>query len=167
MSKRRHLSASIILALLALLPEAAGAQTLQDALSSAYNTNPQLQAERATLRATDENVPQALANWRPTVSISGSQGIDHNSQHQDCTKLSLGANPCTGLTAQEASELGALGNSPNVLNSTSNLSPQTEALTISQPIYRGGRTEARAAVRRDRLHECRARPGDARPQYQQ
>ncbi len=157
MSKRRNLSASITVAMLALLPEAAGAQTLQDALTSAYNTNPQLQAERATLRATDENVPQALANWRPTVSISGSQGIDHNSQHQDCSKLSLGTNPCTGLTAQEAAELGALGNSPNIQNSSSNLSPQTEALTISQPIYRGGRTEAQTEqalnlVRSERAH---------------
>jgi outer membrane protein len=160
MSKRRHLSAAITLALLALLPEAAGAQTLQDALTSAYNTNPQLQAERATLRATDENVPQALANWRPTVSITGSQGIDHNSQHQDCTKLTLGTNPCTGLTSQQlASEpgLAALANSPNTLNSTANLSPQTEALTISQPIYRGGRTEAQTEqalnlVRSERAH---------------
>jgi outer membrane protein len=157
MSKRTYLSASITLALLALLPEAAKAQTLQDALTSAYNTNPQLQAERATLRATDENVPQALANWRPTVSISGSQGIDHNSQHQDCTKLSLGANPCTGLTAQQAADFGGVVNSPNTLNSTSNLSPQSEALTISQPIYRGGRTEAQTEqamnlVRSERAH---------------
>ena len=41
--------------------------TLQEALSAAYLTNPTLQEERATLRATDENVPTALAGWRPTI----------------------------------------------------------------------------------------------------
>ena len=33
-----------------------------------------LQAERAKLRATDENVPQALAGWRPTVVMAGTAG---------------------------------------------------------------------------------------------
>ena len=158
MSKRTYFSASITLAL--LLPVFAQAQTLQDALTSAYNTNPQLQAERATLRATDENVPQALANWRPTVQISGSEGIDHNSQHQDCSKLSLGINPCTGASASlTPAQLAAIGlsSSPNTLNSTANLSPQTQALTVSQPIYRGGRTEAQTEqamnlVRSERAH---------------
>src|SRR5271166_4782733 len=50
------------------------AQTLTQALSDAYNTNPQLLAQRALLRATDEQVPQALANWRPTVNFTGQVG---------------------------------------------------------------------------------------------
>ncbi|WP_264816559.1 TolC family protein, partial [Acidomonas methanolica] len=41
--------------------------TLREALAAAYLTNPTLQQERATLRATDENVPAALAGWRPTI----------------------------------------------------------------------------------------------------
>jgi outer membrane protein len=49
-------------------------RTLQDALALAYETNPQLRAERAKLRATDENLPAALAGWRPSVSISGNAG---------------------------------------------------------------------------------------------
>ncbi|NHO33609.1 TolC family outer membrane protein [Acetobacter fallax] len=44
--------------------------TLQEALSSAYLTNPTLQQERATLRATDESVPTALAGWRPKIQGS-------------------------------------------------------------------------------------------------
>ena len=149
MSKRTYLSASITLALLALLPVAAEAQTLQDALTSAYNTNPQLQAERATLRATDENVPQALANWRPTVQITGSQGIDHNSSRQDCNKLFEGVSPCETFTPQ--------GDVTNISHNSLNLSPDTAALTISQPIYRGGRTEAQTEqalnlVRSERAH---------------
>src|SRR6202035_3970520 len=53
----------------------AGAQTLTEALAYAYQNNPQLLAQRALLRATDEQVPQALSNWRPTVNFSGSAGV--------------------------------------------------------------------------------------------
>jgi outer membrane protein len=143
--------------LLALLPGSSGAQTLPDALTSAYNTNPQLQAERATLRATDENVPQALANWRPTVQISGSEGIAHTASNQDCTKLVSGINPCTGLAASELARISPGATSGGNISSTANLSPQTYGLTISQPIYRGGRTEAQTEqalnlVRSERAH---------------
>jgi TolC family type I secretion outer membrane protein len=49
----------------------AHAQSLEQALVSAYLTNPQLEAQRAALRATDELVPQALSGWRPTVQAEG------------------------------------------------------------------------------------------------
>lgn len=52
------------------LPPAA-AQTLEDALVAAYLTNSELEAQRASLRATDELVPQALSGWRPTIAIEG------------------------------------------------------------------------------------------------
>ena len=45
--------------------------TLAEALAATYANQPALQAERAKLRATDENVPQALAGWRPTVVMAG------------------------------------------------------------------------------------------------
>jgi len=48
--------------------------TLDQALGLAYETNPRLAAERAALRATDEDVAKALSGWRPTVSVSGSYG---------------------------------------------------------------------------------------------
>jgi outer membrane protein len=40
----------------------------------AYQNNPSLEAKRAELRATDERVSQALANWRPSVDATGSVG---------------------------------------------------------------------------------------------
>lgn len=52
----------------------AWAETLEEALAAAYNNNPQLQAGRAELRATDELVPQALSGWRPTATINGQAG---------------------------------------------------------------------------------------------
>ncbi len=46
-----------------------------EALAKAYQTNPQLNAERARQRATDENVPQALAGYRPQILASLSGGL--------------------------------------------------------------------------------------------
>jgi len=48
--------------------------TLEEALAAAYVGNPTLQAQRAALRATDEQVPQALSGWRPRVALNGSAG---------------------------------------------------------------------------------------------
>lgn len=52
----------------------AGAETLMEALIQAYQNNPTIRAQRASLRATDEGVPQALAGYRPTVEILGDAG---------------------------------------------------------------------------------------------
>jgi outer membrane protein len=50
------------------------ADTLEWALVQAYQNNPSLNAQRASLRSTDENVPQALSGYRPTLSITASGG---------------------------------------------------------------------------------------------
>src|SRR5438132_13064637 len=54
---------------------AALAESLPEALAKAYQSNPQLNAERARQRATDENVPQALAGYRPQIVASLSGGL--------------------------------------------------------------------------------------------
>src|SRR5438034_1973754 len=54
---------------------AALAESLPEALAKAYQSNPQLNAERARQRATDENVPQALAGYRPQIVASLSAGL--------------------------------------------------------------------------------------------
>ncbi len=48
-----------------------GKFTLTEALGVAYETNPQLAAAQAGLRATDESVAMANAKWRPNISASG------------------------------------------------------------------------------------------------
>ena len=52
----------------------ANADTLEAALAQAYVNNPSLNAQRAAARATDENVPQALAGYRPRISITATGG---------------------------------------------------------------------------------------------
>lgn len=61
-----------------LLAGAAGAQTMQDALVSAYQTNPQLEADRARQRAADEDVSRAWGGFRPQVVVSGEYGRGHD-----------------------------------------------------------------------------------------
>ncbi|GAN78566.1 TolC family outer membrane protein [Acidisphaera rubrifaciens] len=101
------------------IPSEYGVHTLAQALAASYATDPQLLAERAKVRATDENVPQALAGWRPTVIASGSAGYTGGLLRENLGSLTggfikfpLGADAAAGT------------------------------LTITQPLYTGGRTRA-------------------------
>jgi outer membrane protein len=60
-------------------PHGARADTLPWALVQAYQNNPQLNAQRATLRSQDEAVPQALSGYRPTVSLTATLGSQFQS----------------------------------------------------------------------------------------
>ncbi len=58
------------------------------ALTQAYINNPQLNSQRASVRATDESVPQALSGYRPRVSLTASVGeafIDSTSKSTSST----------------------------------------------------------------------------------
>src|SRR5690348_2193878 len=113
------------------------AQTLTDALAEAYNTNPQLLAQRALLRATDEQVPQALSFWRPQVTFTGQVGI---------ATASLEAQP--GAAAQAAGITRSVNHAitrPNVV--------QFQAM---QPVYRGGRTVAQTRQAINTVESTRA-----------
>src|SRR5262249_2561852 len=56
----------------AILGVGFGAGTLEGSLILAYDNNPQLNAQRAATRATDENVTSALAGYRPRVTGTSS-----------------------------------------------------------------------------------------------
>jgi outer membrane protein len=64
-------------AAVAIAPSRAAADTLEWALVQAYQNNPSLNAQRAALRATDENVPQALSGYRPKLSITANGGDNY------------------------------------------------------------------------------------------
>jgi len=53
------------------------ADTIEAALVRAYQSNPQLNAQRAQVRSTDENVSQALAGYRPQAAITASAGYQY------------------------------------------------------------------------------------------
>lgn len=72
---RVHLMSAVSLT---ALVQVAHAESLRQALTSAYMTNPGLDAQRASLRATDETVPQAKAGFRPTITGTGDVGVSHS-----------------------------------------------------------------------------------------
>src|SRR5882762_9128778 len=73
--------AAAVCALAAGLAVASNAwsQSLIEALSTTYNSNPDLLASRAILRQTDESLAQAVANWRPRITLS----LEYNKIEQD------------------------------------------------------------------------------------
>ena len=68
-------AAVLLLANMGLTPGLA--DTIDAALVRAYQNNPQLNAQRAQVRFTDENVPQALSGYRPRVAITASAGTQY------------------------------------------------------------------------------------------
>ena len=120
------------------VPLAAGPRTLQEALAATYANNPSLQASRARLRATDEGVPQALSGWRPTVTVSGTAGYADGT-----TRSRTGTDPITHR---------------RTFTTVSTQRDSATALaTVTQPLYRGGRTRATTNQAENRVMAERAR----------
>ena len=108
----------------------AAADTLPWALVQAYQNNPQLNAQRAAVRATDESVPQALSGYRPRISLSATAGQQYLDQ---LTKTSgPNVNPATYSHTSGATGLQTYGGtfSQTLLNgfSTANRTRQAEQL---------------------------------------
>jgi outer membrane protein len=82
---------------------AATAETLPEALVKAYQSNPQLNADRARQRGTDENVPQALAGYRPQIMANLGAGLQAvRDQLPDNTVQSATLRPWTiGVTVTQ------------------------------------------------------------------
>src|SRR5882762_7648023 len=70
-------AAAAVLLLAYMGPMPALADTIEAALVRAYQNNPQLNAQRASVRSTDENVPQALSGYRPRVAVTASAGYQY------------------------------------------------------------------------------------------
>ena len=71
------------------------ADTLEWALVQAYQNNPSLNAQRAALRATDENVPQALSGYRPKLSVTGGGGLEYSNTLANSINQSVFPNTVT------------------------------------------------------------------------
>jgi outer membrane protein len=113
--------------------------TLIETLGIAYETNPQLTAERAHLRSTDENVPTALAGWRPTVSVSGSYGYAAG-KYIESSACSVGAAGCTVVSDNNGN---IKYNNPFYVTTIKNNRTEDQGTaTVTQYLYRGGKTTA-------------------------
>ena len=112
-------AAASVLLLACMGPLPALADTIEAALVRAYQNNPQLNAQRATVRFTDENVPQALSGYRPKVALTASAGY----QYTD-TNSTAGGSP-TNIVRTEIH-----GANP----------PRSVGATVSQTLFNGQQT---------------------------
>lgn len=108
-------------------------RTLTEALAAVYLDQPLLQSARASLRATDEGVPQALAGWKPTVIVAGTLGYGNGVNRQFLTQGG-GA----WLKSQTDRDIG------------------TAQATLTQPLYQGGRVIANINQAKDQVMAARA-----------
>ena len=110
----------------------ARAETLADAIALAYETNPTLQAQRASQRALDETYVQARSGWRPTVSLSGSETFLETRTPAAARGTAIDTNG-DGIPDTLAPAKGS-----GIRRSNSG----STGLLFSQPIWTGGRTAA-------------------------
>jgi outer membrane protein len=112
----------------------APADTIEAALVRAYQNNPQLNAQRASVRSIDENVPQALSGYRPKVALTASGGY----QYTD-TNVTSGGSP-TAIVRTEFH--GTNG-------------PRSAGLTVSQTLYNGNQTANRTRAAESQVSGAR------------
>jgi outer membrane protein len=112
-------AAAAVLLLALADPAPALADTIEAALVRAYQSNPQLNAQRAQVRSTDENVPQALSGYRPKVAVTASAGY----QYTDVNST-FGGSP-TQIVRSEVH-----GTNP----------PRAAGLTVTQTLFNGNQT---------------------------
>jgi len=118
-----------------MVPAVADAEmvTLEQAWGMAYRMNPSLQAERAKLRATDEEVSQALSHWRPSIDATAN----------------------IGKTYQYIPQEAAFG--------TANFAGTTRGagVQVTQPLFRGFRTSSETKAAENKVLAGRAQLQDA------
>jgi outer membrane protein len=80
------------------------AVTLYDALNQTYQNNIQLNAERENIKASEEDINISKANFKPTITLSGSQSIENTNKLTNQSggdASSSDVNPLTALIKLE------------------------------------------------------------------
>ncbi|MDO9433039.1 MAG: TolC family outer membrane protein [Phenylobacterium sp.] len=122
-TRRGGLFAAVCSAGLALgLAQPAFAETLAEAIALAYDSNPTLQAQRATQRALDENWVQARSGYRPQASAQGRFAYRE-------VRTPGGVENLLGQTYPDRRNIAETNN-------------VAATLSLSQPLYTGGRVAA-------------------------
>ena len=108
----------------------ASAETLADAIALAYETNPTLQAQRASQRALDESVVQArAAGYRPQISGGVTAGWTET------------RTPGGGTTLVDRDGDG-IPETPVAISGVSERNSGGATISASQPIWTGGRAKS-------------------------
>ena len=127
-------------------------ETLETALIEAYLNNPSLNSQRAALRATDENVPQALSGYRPKITVTATGG------QQSTSSLSQQPNPLSSTSPITCSKFSCPPEyNPAYYNQQSGYnSPVALGATITQTIYNGYQTANRTRQAESQVLSARA-----------
>lgn len=107
----------------------AGAETLDQALATAYRSNPQLQAARAGQRAAGHDVSAAKGGWYPKLNLTG--GVSRNNTTGQITFF-----PGPPFSAS--------------------LDQSSIALRLDQPLWQGGTLSSRVNAAEDRASAVHA-----------
>ena len=127
-------AAAAVLLLACMGPAPVLADTIEAALVRAYQNNPQLNAQRAAVRSTDENVPQALSGYRPKVALTASLGY----QYTDI-------NSTQGGTPTQLVRTEIHGANP----------PRAAGLTVTQTLFNGNQTANRTRAAESQVSGAR------------
>lgn len=130
-------NAVIATAALLMLGVPAAADTVESALTEAYQSNPQINGQRAVVRETDEQVPQALSGYRPRVGVTASAGIQSLSTTQQ-------------LLPQQA------GQPAQYLTNSGENAPYSIGVTAVQNLYNGFQTANRTRAAESQVSAARA-----------
>ena len=102
----------IIVSLIFFIPKVF-AVTLSQALTQAYNNNPELNAERENIKVSEEDLNISKGEYHPTLTLSGSKS------KEDTNKL-------TNQSGGDAA--------------VTDVDPQTTSITIEQTLFDSGRS---------------------------
>ena len=127
-------AAASVLLLALLGPTPALADTIEAALVRAYQNNPQLNAQRAQVRSTDENVPQALSGYRPRVALTASAGYQYR------------------IHSRRRAARRPRSSGPKFTAPTRRAAP---ALTVTQTLYNGQQTANRTRAAESQVSAAR------------
>ena len=127
-------AAAAVLLMAYMGPTPALADTIEAALVRAYQNNPQLNAQRAQVRSTDENVPQALSGYRPRVALTATAGT----QYTDVL-TTAGGSP-TNLVKTEVHGVNA---------------PRSVGMTVGQTLFNGQQTANRTRIAESQVSGAR------------
>jgi outer membrane protein len=125
------------------VPLLARGETLESALVQAYVNNPSLNSQRAAVRVTDENVPQALSGYRPRVSITGTGGQQSLSSTSRVVSPNLPANVSPNTPATYAVQSGYN-------------TPASYGATITQTLFNGFQTANKTRQAESQVQAARA-----------
>jgi outer membrane protein len=127
-------AAAAVLLMALVGPAPALADTIEAALVRAYQNNPQLNAQRAAVRSTDENVPQALSGYRPKVALTASAGY----QYTDVNSTQGGTPNAIARTEIHGAD-----------------SPRAAGLTVTQTLFNGNQTANRTRAAESQVSGAR------------